>query len=331
MINTALVGFGLAGKVFHAPSVSVIESLCLKKIVSSRKKDIKVLYPNIDVVESIDEVLGEDIDLIIIATPNHMHYQQCRRAILAGKHVVVDKPFTVTFKEASELVELAKEKSVKLSVFHNRRFDGDFLSVKELINGGKLGNINYFESNFNRFRPVVNLDKWRETTDAAGGIFYDLAPHLIDQAVNLFGPPIKVLCDIDKIRKNAKNDDYFHIILSYEKMRIHLNASMLTKNLRERFLIQGDKGSFAKFGMDPQEEFLKTGVDAEDNYGKLDLASGIEKVEILKGDYSLYYQNIADSILNQTELKVTGQEALFIMKLIEICKESSKSNHWREV
>ncbi len=340
MINIALVGYGKAGKTFHAPVIESVDGLKLHSIVSSRESEILKDYPNVKVTSSIDDVLTDEIDLVIVATPNEFHFEHCKKSLLAGKHVVVDKPFTANLEQARELVNLASQKNVKLSVFQNRRFDGDFLTVKNLIFSGELGQIKHFESNFNRFRPKVDLNKWKESTKTAGGIFYDLAPHLIDQAINLFGPPLKIFADIDKLRDNALNDDYFHIIFAYEKLRVHLNASVLTMNPGNRFSLHGDKGSFNKLGLDPQENQLQNGilptdlsmgVDAHENYGELVKSDKSEIITTIKGNYSLFYENIRNSIKENSSLEVSAEEALFIMEILELCNKSALDGRWIEI
>lgn len=340
MIKTALIGFGLAGKVFHAPLLEANKALELTTILSTRTEEILELYPKVIVEKDFETILNSDIELIVIATPNHLHFEQAKKALKAKKNVVVDKPFTVTVAEARELVELARQNDVLLSVFHNRRFDGDFLTLKKILEGNTLGRIVSFETNFNRFRPSVNTENWRETTDIAGGVFFDLAPHLIDQVVSLFGPPVKVFCDLDLIRDNVKNDDYFHLIFQYEKMRVHLNASTVAKNNRERFVLQGTKGSFSKFGLDPQENNLKKGMlgnnetlgkDIPELYGNLSLENEDKIIETIPGNYNLYYENIAESIFDRNKLEVTSEEALFTMELLELCMESYHQQKWIEV
>lgn len=327
IMNVALIGFGLAGKTFHAPLIEAVNELKLCKILSSRKDEIENLYPNVEVISDFEQALEEDIDLIVIATPNHLHFEQAKRAILAGKNVVIDKPMTPTLSQAYQLVQLAHEQDVTLSVFHNRRFDGDFLTIKELIQSDALGRITYFESNFNRFRPEVNKENWRETTDQAGGVFFDLAPHLIDQAVDLFGPPLKIFADMAKLRDQAQNDDYFHLIFEYERCRIHLNASTVCRNPGDRFVIHGLKGSFTKWGLDPQEKNLKHGMsgessdlgeDSEENYGTL-MTDKTSKIPTINGDYKKYYQDIK---------QISSGQAILVMEVMEACLKSYDLKKW---
>ena len=339
MANVALIGFGLAGKTFHAPMIAATEGLNLCKVLTSRSDQVHELYPETEVISEIQSALSDEIDLIVIATPNKFHYEHAKLAIEAGKNIIIDKPITPTVAEGYELLNLAKQNNVVLSVFHNRRFDGDYLTVRDLVHSTDLGRITYFESNFNRFRPEVDQSNWRETTTDAGGVFFDLAPHLVDQALDLFGPPLKVFADIDIMRDGAQNDDYFHLIFQYEKCRVQLNASAICKNTRERFVIHGTKGSFTKHGLDPQEKNLKHGMsgsssdlgkDSDVNYGTL-MTSKTIKVPTRDGDYRGFYKNVLESIQGREQLVVNPSEALFVMEVMELCLKSSKEQRWISV
>lgn len=330
MINTALIGFGLAGRVFHAPLIEACEGLKLTKIMSSRKDEILNAYPNAQAVSSIDEVINGDEQLIVIASPNDTHFEFAKKALEAGKHVVVDKPLTPTLEEARELEKIAKNNERELIVFHNRRFDGDFLTIKKLIEKATIGKPFYLESNFHRFRPEVNKANWRETTDKAGGIFFDLGPHLLDQALALFGTPDKAFADIATQRKDALNDDNFHVVLYYGEARVHLNASTLYNAPPARFILNGDKGSFVKYGMDPQEARLKEGKyysaigdDVEQNFGTLFLEEQ-EKVITEAGNYLGFYENVSDKISEKvSELEVKTTQAIFVMEMMEALLKSA--------
>lgn len=334
MINVGLIGYGLAGKVFHAPFINSVSGLNLKKIASSKKEEIVQRYPRVQVSTAEDILNDSEIDLVVIATPNEFHFEYAKKALLHNKNVVVDKPFTLTSAEARELTEVSKKQNKLLTVFHNRRFDGDFLTVKKLLKENLLGDIVYFESNFNRFRPEVNKENWRETTKSGGGVFFDLAPHLMDQAICLFGKPTEIFCDIGTFRKDAVNDDYFHMILYFDKMRVHLNAMTVSKHVGERFLIHGTKGSFLKNGLDPQEAKLKEGLDpalqklgAEEKkyYGLIISDEGEEHITTIDGDYTNYYLNVLNALTKNEEIEVKPSEALLIMQLIEKGIESSES------
>lgn len=198
-----------------------------------------------------------DIDLVVIATPNDTHFPLAKAALEAGKHVVVDKSFTVTLSQARELESLAKHCGRILSVFHNRRWDSDFLTVSALINEGQLGEVCYFESHFDRFRPQVR-QRWREQAGPGSGIWYDLAPHLLDQVVVLFGLPVSITVDLAQLRPGAQSTDYFHAVLAYPQRRVVLHGTLLAAAESARFIVHGSRASYIKYGLDPQEERLKT-------------------------------------------------------------------------
>ncbi len=333
-INVALVGYGLAGSAFHAPVIEEVEGLTLSTVVSSRKNEISSRYPNVKVLADVDAVLKDDqIDLVVIATPTDTHYALAKAALMADKHVVVDKPFVITKEEAIELKEIAQLKGKKLSVYQNRRFDGDFMTVRTLLDNNALGEIYTFESHFDRFRPHVDLQKWREQDKLGSGVLYDLGAHLIDQAMVLFGKPHWIIADVAKTRKGAKVDDYFHIVLGYNDLRVILHSASIVKASMPRFTVHGDKGSFVKYGLDPQEERLKQGekpsgalgIEKSTQYGiKTDIDGKEQKVPTIAGDYRIYYNQIANAILTNSPLPVTPEEAVGLIEMIEICIKSSE-------
>jgi scyllo-inositol 2-dehydrogenase (NADP+) len=331
-MNIALVGFGLAGRTFHAPLIQSVNGLNLQVIISSQRKEIGELYPDTIVSTEFNDALADSIDTVVIATPNELHFEQVKQALIAGKNVVVDKPIASSSVEIAELIKLSKTYDKFISVFHNRRFDGDFITLQKIIKSKQLGNIRMLESNFNRFRPVVDQNNWRETTTYAGGILFDLGPHLIDQAVSLFGKPKRIFCDIKKQRINAVNDDYFHMILDYKNIVVHLNASALTKNVRERFVLQGEFGSYSKYGMDVQEGQLKNnisplsekfGKDSEESFGILKINESEQKVVTERGNYLKYYQEVSKGVV-----PVNANEALVVSTLLEACIKSSEKEKW---
>jgi scyllo-inositol 2-dehydrogenase (NADP+) len=324
-----LVGFGLAGKAFHAPLIHAIENASLSYIVSSRESEIKELYPQVEVMSSFDELLEKDVDIIVLATPNHTHFPYAKLALLKNKHVIIDKPFTPTLEEAKELIELAKTQKCKISAFHNRRLDGDFLTIQKLIQNRELGEVKLFQSNFNRMRSTVDKNNWRETTDVAGGVFYDLGPHLIDQALCLFGYPSEVILDKRNMREDAVNDDYFHVQLMYADKVIELNAHCFKSAPMLRFEVMGDKGSFQKYFLDPQESELKDnkpvdkiGADKMENYGTLYLNGEEKIIKTEKGCYIKYYENFIKAVEEKSELLVRPQEVLALQYAIDLLLKS---------
>lgn len=306
-MNVTLVGYGFAGKTFHAPLIRSVPGLQLTTVVTSR-----VAAPTAE-----DVFTDSAIDLVIIATPNVTHFDLARRALAAGKHVVVDKPFTITVAEAEELIALAKETGRFLSVFHNRRWDGDFLTVRQLIAAGELGELSHFESHYDRYRPVVQ-DRWRERAGPGSGIWYDLGSHLVDQALQLFGPPDAVFADLAMQREGAVAIDYFHVVLRYGRMRAVLHGSSLVAETVRRFEVHGTLASFVKYGMDPQEDALKRGGLPDSQHGVLTHADGtVRQVPILPGNYASYYEAVRDAIEKGAPNPVPPEEALAVMRVLE--------------
>jgi len=306
-ISVGLVGYGLAGSVFHAPLLSA-SKMWLAAVVTSRVEQLKADLPEVEAVPSLDRLLADsDIELVVVASPTATHFEIARAALEHGKNVVVDKPFTVTVREADTLIELAARRNLLLSVFQNRRWDNDFLTVKSCIEQGELGAIYHFESHFDRFRPRIRPG-WREEPGRGSGILYDLGAHLIDQALLLFGMPSAVTADVLVQRSDARATDYFHLILDYGRMRAILHGSALVCGPGPHFLVHGDGGSFVKYGMDSQEEALKAGkrpgdpewgLDKPEQYGELTLADGTRRrVETIRGGYEHFYEGIAASLLH---------------------------------
>jgi scyllo-inositol 2-dehydrogenase (NADP+) len=290
----------------------------------------------VEVINNVEQLLSdEQIDLIIITTPNTTHQSIAKQALLAGKHVVVEKPFVNHGKDAEELIEIAAMNNRVLTVYHNRRWDNDFLTVKQCMESGALGEIYSFESHFDRFRPQVS-QRWREQDLEGSGIVYDLGAHLIDQALMLFGQPETVQGDVLVQRENGVADDYFHIIMGYGKLRVILHSSCIVKSSGPRFQVHGNKGSFIKFGLDSQEEALKAGKtlgdslwgkDSEDRYGELSTQMGglnqTSKIETVPGSYESFYKELYHSIIDHTPVPVLAADAMITIKLIEAVKQSS--------
>jgi len=254
MIEVGLVGFGLAGRSFHAPVIRAVPGLHLAAIVQRSGDEAAENYPDVRVARSLDELLSmPEIRLVLIATPNETHYPFARQCLEAGRDVVVDKPFTTTMEEAVSLVELAKKRNRLLTVYQNRRYDGDFQAIRQLAESGTLGRIVRFETAYDRYRPQLKPGAWRESARPGSGILFDIAPHLIDHALVLFGLPAAVTADVRIEREDATADDAFDITLHYSKgMRAVLRSSILAAAPRPRFVLLGTKGSFVKQTFDPQ-------------------------------------------------------------------------------
>ncbi|KRW58476.1 oxidoreductase [Pseudomonas sp. TTU2014-080ASC] len=327
-MKTGLIGYGYAGKTFHAPLISMVADLELTAIASSNEARVREDFSEVSTEPSAAALLArDDLELIVIATPNDTHFDLAAQALTAGKHVVVDKPFTVTVAEAKELISLADQYQRLLSVFHNRRWDADFVTLKTLLDSGELGRVVHVESRFDRFRPQVR-SRWRETAVAGGGLWYDLGPHLLDQAVQLFGLPQSIWLDQEKLRDGAVTDDWFHAVLGYAQLRVVLHASALAASPAPRFSVHGTHGSFIKFGLDVQEDALRAGLGPEDTdwgrdpqQGRLTLWDGDTVHECLLpgevGNYRSYYSAIFDAIRHGGDNPVPAQQALQVMQLIE--------------
>ena len=339
-IPVGLIGFGLAGRAFHAPVISRVPGLRLAAILQRSGNEAAQLYPQTRIVRTVDELLAlQEIRLIVVATPNGTHYPLARQCLAAGRDVVVDKPFATTVDEAISLVQFARQAGRLLTVYQNRRFDGDFQAVQQIVTGGALGRIVRFESNYDRFRPHLKLGAWRERVGPGSGILFDLAPHLIDHALLLFGVPEAITADIRAERDAALVDDAFDLMLHYPRdLRAILRATMLAATIRPRFLLHGTKGTYVKHGFDVQEPKLRAGripweetpseSEREENAGVLTLAQpdgSTQERRIPPGhsDYRNFYSNVRDAILGSTELAVSPQHALNVMRVLELARESS--------
>ncbi|MGZ9113443.1 MAG: oxidoreductase [Brevundimonas sp.] len=328
-VGVALVGFGYAGRTFHAPLISACPGLNLRTVVTSRPRDA----PGLNTVATLEEALADPaIELVVLATPNALHAPQARAALEAGKAVVVDKPFALTTAEARSLIALAVARGLLLSVFHNRRWDADFLALKAEIAAGRLGRIVSFESRFDRYRPQVR-DRWRERDEPGGGLWYDLGPHLIDQALVLFGRPLGVTCVLAVLRDGGQAVDWAHAVLRYEDLRVVLHADMVSPAHDLRFVVQGERAAWLKSGLDVQEDQLKVGRPVGAPGWGVDPRPG-ERVEgesgdripaqAPPGDYRAYYDGVARALRDGGPPPVTATEALAVMDVLEAALESAR-------
>jgi scyllo-inositol 2-dehydrogenase (NADP+) len=333
VINVGLVGYGLAGSVFHAPLIGSVPQLRLSKVVTSRRDQVAKDLPGVMAVPDIENLLADPfIDLLVIASPSAHHFEHATAALLAGKHVVVDKPFATTAREADELIALAERQGLILSVFQNRRWDGDYLTARHCVEQGWLGKLFHYEVHFDRFRPQIKTG-WREEPGPGSGILYDLGAHLIDQGLHLFGMPRAVTADILAQRTGAKVEDYFHLVLDYAPLRVILHSATLVPHPGPRFMIHGDSGSFLKCGLDGQEDALKQGlrpgdqqwgVDQPEYYGELTPAGGVpRKVETLRGSYEKYYELVAACLLTGTPPPVEAHDSRNGLMVIEAAQRSA--------
>lgn len=334
ILNVALVGYGFVGKVFHAPLIANTPGLRLHTVVSSDARKVAADHPAACVVAEPEAAFADaDIDLVVIAAPNPVHAALASAALAQGKHVVVDKPFTVTLQQARQVVADAGHAGRLVSVFQNRRWDADFLTLRQLIADGALGEVMEFHSHFDRYRPAV-ADRWRERDQPGSGLWYDLGPHLVDQALQLFGMPEAVFADIALQREGAMAADYFHVLLRYPKLRVVLHAGSLVSAPIRRFTVHGTRASYLKQGLDPQEDMLrKGGIPGRADWG-IDPLPGVlhigtadggntEVVESTPGDYVRYYAAMRDAILHGDPAPVTPVQALQVMAMLEWGLESS--------
>jgi len=333
MLNVGLIGFGFSGRVFHAPVIRAVDGLRLTTIVQ-RHGTPDPRYSDVEVVRSVEELLTRTIDLVVIATPNTSHHPIAQQCLLAGRHVVIDKPFTTTLREAEELIRLGAARRRVLSAYQNRRYVGDFVTLRNLLSEGVLGRVTLFESHFDRFRPELRPAAWREQAQPGSGIWFDLGPHLLDQALLLFGTPQAVSADIRVEREGAAADDAFDVTLHYPGMRALLRASMLALSPGPTFAVHGTKGSFVKYGLDPQEAALKSGRTPDEShwdseppemYGRLTTPEGTRTVPTIPSSFTHYYENIRDTILGKTQPAVTPEQVLNVMRGLELAVASSRT------
>lgn len=351
-IGVAVVGFGLAGQVFHAPFVSAVPGLKLEAIVQRKGDEAAKAYPKTRILRSFEDALKDKaVQMVVVGTPNETHFAMAKQALEAGKHVVIDKPFAATSAQVKELWRLAWEKGVVLAPFHNRRWDGDFLTVQELLEKNAVGRLVTFESHFDRFRPVPRENTWKESMDPANGLLFDLGPHLVDQALTLFGVPESITASVRKDRDGTQIEDAFDITLQYPGLLVYCRSSMVACDASPRFLLHGTSGSFKKYGLDPQEPALAGGAkvprmgegewlqEAAEKWGVLTVAPDPNEPDVLiqtpvktaVGDYRLYYANVRDAIAGQAELVVKPEDAYRVIRLLEMARESSSEGRTLKV
>jgi scyllo-inositol 2-dehydrogenase (NADP+) len=334
-VRVGLVGYGISGAIFHAPLIQSVEQLRLAAIVTSRREQVERELPSVRVVSGFGELCNDPaIELVVVAAPTSTHFEIAQAALSAGKHVVVDKPFTLTVQEADALIALAAAKNRVLSVFQNRRWDSDYLTAGKCISEGRLGAVYFYEAHFDRFRPRLK-GGWREEAGPGSGTLYDLGAHLIDQALQLFGLPETITADVFRQREHAAADDYFHLILGYGVRRVILHSSMIVRDPGPRLAVHGDLGSFLKYGIDPQEDALRAGkrprdpdwgTDAGDPPGSiLTIANGTRaSIPTERGAWQTFYEGIAAAILEDARVPVKPEEARDGLRIIEAALRSAE-------
>ena len=349
MVRVGLIGFGLAGQAFHAPVIRGVQGMELACILERRGSRSREKYPDVRTARTINELLSDPtIQLCVIATPNESHFELARACLLAGRDVVVDKPFAPTLAESEQLVQLAKERGGLITVYQDRRWDGDFQTVQKIVRSGRLGKIVEYECRFDRFRLEPKANAWRERADQPGaGVLFDLGPHVIDQALVLFGEPAAITASAFCQRETSQVDDSFDVCLEYPGLRAMARARILAFQPGPHFLIHGTKGSFVKYGMDPQESRLRGenvpngldwgadwGEEPEQMWGTLSLlGQPSETIKTERGDYRGFYANVRDAIEKKSPLAVTPEEALRTMRAVILAHKSSRERRtvsWNE-
>ena len=335
-IKTALLSYGMSGKVFHAPFLNFHPGFELLGSWERSKKLIHQDFPAVKSYSTLEDLLEDDVDLVIVNTPVETHYEFAKKVLLAGKHAIVEKAFTTTVAQAEELAALAKEKGLKLAVFQNRRWDSDFKTVQKIITDNMLGEIVEAEFHFDRYNPILSPKQHKETANSGAGILKDLGPHLIDQALCLFGLPQSVFADIRITREHSLVDDYIDILLYYSNFRVRLKAGFFVREAIPAFVVHGKKGSFLKPRGDVQEDELKLGnkpnletwgTESIEKRGLLhtEINGEIikEYIPTLQGNYYDFFDGVYHSITNDATEPVTAQEGVHVMQIIEAAIQSS--------
>ena len=337
-IKTAITSFGMSGLVFHGPSLKVNPGFEVVNILERSKNISKKLFPEATIVRDYNDILNNPaIELVVVNTPDKFHYEMAKLAILHGKHVVVEKPVTLNSIQAQELVELACEKGVVFTVYQKRRWDGDFITVRKILEENKLGRLVEFESHYDRYRNFITPETWKEEGGEFAGVLYNLGSHMVDQAYVLFGKPVSVTAHLKIVRTGGMVTDYYDIRLEYDNFSALLKCSYLVKKPGPRYILHGELGSFFKSGIDPQEEMLKAGnlpkgenwgADAPEFWGTISYQKDgndfEEVVETIPGNYNIFYDNVFDAIRKGAELLVKPEEAVEVLKILEACIKSNR-------
>lgn len=337
-IRTALCSFGMSGWVFHAPFIAVNPGFELYAVWERTKNLAAAAYPNVKTVRSLEEILEDDtVELVVINTPNITHYEYTKKALLAAKHVIVEKPFTVTIAEGEELIALAKQCDKIITVYQNRRFDSDYRTVKKVVDDKLLGQIVEAEIHYDRYKEEIGPKLHKETPGPGTGLLYDLGSHLIDQALQFFGMPDSIFADIAIMRKVSKVDDYMELLLYYPGMRARIKSSYIVREALPSYVFHGTKGSFIKARTDVQEVMLQAhkvpggaewGVEPESEKGLLHTEKDgkiiREYIPSLKGNYGDFYDGLYRAIREGAPVPVTAEQGLNIIRVIEAAYESNR-------
>lgn len=337
-VNTALCSFGMSGWVFHAPFIHVNPRFSLYGVWERTKNLAVQKYPGVKTFRALEEILSdEQVELVVVNTPNATHYEYAKKCLLAGKHVIVEKPFTITVAEAQKLIDLAAQKERKLSVYQNRRFDSDFRTVRKILQEGWLGHIVEAEIHYDRFRSELSPKQHKETPGPGVGCLYDLGSHHIDQALQLFGMPLEIFADIATMRPVSEVDDYFELLLFYPSLRVRLKSSYQVREALPGYIFHGSAGSFIKAKTDVQENMLQAGsIPGGPDWGtEPPSEKGLlhtekdgkvirEYVTSLRGNYGDFYDGMYEAIRNNKEVPVSAMDGLKVIRIIEAAFESDQ-------
>lgn len=337
-IDTAILSYGMSGEIFHAPLLAAHPGFKLSTVVQRKSGSAKTRYPEVKIVDSIDKIVNDDaIELVIVNTPNETHYDFTVRILESGKHAVVEKPFCVTTKEADKLITLAGKTKKVLSVFQNRRWDGDFLTLKKIVEAKLVGSIVEFELHYDRFRNYIESNTWKEESAPGTGILYNLGSHMLDQVLVLFGMPLEVDARLGIQRPGGRVEDFYDIRLQYQGFHVIVKSSYLVREPGPRYIVHGTEGSFVKYAIDPQEQALKDGrvpgsagwgTEPREYWGKLNTTlHGLHVeafIETLPGNYLQYYDTLYQTIRKGEWLSVKPEESRDVIRIIEACAESNR-------
>lgn len=340
IIKTGICSYGMSGHIFHAPFIHVHPGFAFTAVVERSKHTAQQRYPDVKVYASVEEMLQDTaLELVVVNTPNYTHYEYAKAALKAGKHVVVEKPFTVKSSEGEELAALAKSRGLVLSVYHNRRFDSDFKIVKQVIESGDLGDLLEAEIHYDRFREELSYKKHKESSLPGTGALYDLGSHLVDQALQLFGMPDAVWADIRIIRRESVVDDYFELVLFYDKLRVRLKSNYLVREPLPSYHFNGRKGSFIKTKADTQENMLLQGLmpgapgwgeEGVHEWGLLHTEKDGKVIRQYlpspKGNYLEYFDLIHAAVTKGAPVPVEPADAVNVIRIIETAFESNRSH-----
>ncbi len=339
-MKVGLVGFGMVAERFHVPLLRAQERLQLTHVVERHQDRSRGLTPSVITLRNVEELWESEVDLVVVLTPNETHFDLAEQALRSGKHVVIDKPFTVTSAQADRLISRARDAERLLTVFHNRRWDNDFLTVRELLEQGALGRLRRFESRWERYRPLPK-GGWREQPKDGSGVLYDLGSHLMDQTLTLFGKPRRLFAHLQTQREGVKAVDCFDLHLDYGEHQVHLHSDCLTAAPSFRFALHGEAASFVKRGLDPQEDALAAGgtpgsvgwgEEPQESWGELHTLGpegiGCRRIPSRRGDYTEFYRNLAAALAGEEALHVSAEQARDVILALELAVWSHQQGGW---